>query len=201
MAALAAHEGHHVMTPDFKAAYLNAHMKGPPVEMLLTSEVATLLCRIDNKHKQYLYGCVHSAVLWYEEIASTLQAIGFTMNPYDVCSFNRVHEDTVDRALVYVDDLSITSRSEKVLVSISDNLRSKYEAVTIRLGVQHNFLGIQWDFEVPGEVKLSMKGYVSDIITKYNVKSKCHTPATDNLFVSDTTSPLLSCGKKESYHS
>jgi Reverse transcriptase (RNA-dependent DNA polymerase) len=201
MAALAAHEGHHVMTPDHKAAYLNAHMIGPPVEMLLTSEVATLLCRIDNKHKQYLYGCVQSAVLWYAELASTLQAIGFTKNPYDVCSFNRVHEDTVDRVLVYVDDLSITSRSEKVLFNISDNLRSKYEAVTIRLGVQHNFLGIQWDFEVPGEVKLSMKGYVSDIITKYNVKSKCHTPATDNLFVSDTTSPLLPFEKKESYHS
>jgi Reverse transcriptase (RNA-dependent DNA polymerase) len=215
MAALAAHEGHHVMTLDHKAAYLNAHMKGPPVEMLLTSEVATLLCRIDNKHEQYLrpdgkiavrlkkalYGCVQSAVLWYEELASTLQAIGFTKNPYDVCSFNRVHEDTVDRVLVYVDDLFITSRSEKVLVNISDTLRTKYEAVTTRLGVQHNFLGIQWDFEVPGEVKLSMKGYVSDIITKYNVKSKCHTPATDNLFVSDPKSPLLSWEKKEAYHS
>ena len=78
MAALVAHEGHHVMT-------LNAHMKGPPVKMLLTSEVATLLCRIDNKHEQYLrpdgtiavrlkkalYGCVQSGVLWYEELAST----------------------------------------------------------------------------------------------------------------------------------
>jgi hypothetical protein len=85
MAALVAHEGHHVMTLDHKAAYLNAHMKGPPVEMLLTSEVATLLCRIENKHEQYLrpdgkiavrlkkamYGCVQSGVLWYEELAST----------------------------------------------------------------------------------------------------------------------------------
>lgn len=85
MAAIAAH-GHHIMSLDHKAAYLNAAMKGPRREMLLTPEVAKILCRLDPQHKRFLrpdrkivvmlkkalYGCIQSAVLWYQELASTL---------------------------------------------------------------------------------------------------------------------------------
>lgn len=42
-AAVAAQQGHHVMTLDHKAAYLNARMEGPPVTMQLDSGVASLL--------------------------------------------------------------------------------------------------------------------------------------------------------------
>lgn len=54
MAAIAAHEGHYVMTLDHKAAYLNAVMSGPPGDMLLTPEVAAILCRLDPSHKRFL---------------------------------------------------------------------------------------------------------------------------------------------------
>jgi Reverse transcriptase (RNA-dependent DNA polymerase) len=158
MAALAAHEGHHVMSLDHKAAYLNASMKGPLVMMLLTAEVSPLLCGIDSSHKKFLrtdgkiavrlkialYGCVQSAVLWYEELASTLVDIGFKRNPYDICSFNRSRSGTVGRILVYVDDLLITLQSNQVLIDISETLRRKYEAATTKMGSEHNFLGIKW---------------------------------------------------------
>ena len=118
MAALAAREGHHVMSLDHKAAYLNADMTGTPVEMLLSPEVAEILCGIDIKYEKYvrkdrkiavrlkkaLYGCVQSAVLWYNELTSTLESIGFSRNPYDTCSFTRARDNTFDRILVYVDD-------------------------------------------------------------------------------------------------
>jgi hypothetical protein len=78
MAALAANEGHHVMSLDHKAAYLNADMTGSPVEMLLSPEVAEILCGIDMMYGKYvrkdgkiavrlkkaLYGCVQCGVLW-----------------------------------------------------------------------------------------------------------------------------------------
>jgi hypothetical protein len=38
-----------VMTVDHKAAYLNADMQGPPVEMMLNSEVTDILCQIDPR--------------------------------------------------------------------------------------------------------------------------------------------------------
>jgi hypothetical protein len=86
------------MSLDHKAAYLNASMKGPPVMMLLTAEVSALLCRIDSSHKKFLrtngkiavrlkkalFGCVQSAVLWYEELSSTLVDIGLIRESYTI---------------------------------------------------------------------------------------------------------------------
>jgi hypothetical protein len=170
------------MTLDHKAAYLNAKMRGPPVDMLLTSEVAEILCRLDPCHKRFLcrdgkiavrlkkalYGCIQSAVLWYQELATALREMGFQENPYDICSFTRVRGDTIDKILVYVDDLFITSKDKHILTAISDTLKAKYAAVTNTIGDEHNFLGIHWDFRVSGQVSLSMDGFINDIIVQNN---------------------------------
>ena len=214
MAALAAKEGKHVMTLDHKAAYLNAAMDGPPVEMLISPDIAEILCDIDATYKKFvradkkiavslkkaLYGCVQSAMLWYKELTSTLENMGFIRNPYDTCSFLRVQNNSYDRILLYVDDLFIISESSLRLQAIAETLQSKYDAVTYRTGLQHDFLGIHWDFTNPGQASLSMDGYVDDIISKYNVTKKCSTPATDRLFHTQD-SPILTLAKRELFRS
>jgi hypothetical protein len=151
--------------------------------------------------KKALYGCIQSAVLWYNELASALEEMAFQKNPYDICSFTRVRGDTTDKILVYVDDLFITSKDEDTLVAISDTLKAKYGAITSTIGREHNFLGIHWDFRTNGQVSLSMDGYVKDIVSKYKITRKCSTPATDNLFKYDPLSPKLSKTKQEEFHS
>jgi hypothetical protein len=88
-----------------------------------------------------------------------------------------VNGDAMDGVLVYLDDLFITSNSKKVLENISNKFICKYEAVTSQVSIQHNFLGIDWDFSVLGDVTQSMKGFVNNIIIKYKVHKKCHAPA------------------------
>ena len=214
-AALAAHHHHHVMTIDFKAAYLNAEMKGTPVEMLLAPDIAEVLVGIDPSYATYvrsdkkiavrlrkaLYGFKQSAMLWYKELSSALEYLGFKRNPYDTCSFTRVRGTSTDRILVYVDDLFLTSDSEVELDTIATALRTKYGEVTSHKGPTHNYLGISWDFTVPDQVTLSMAGYVQEVLRKYGVTERYKTPATDNLFTSDTDSPLLSREKQELFHS
>ena len=203
MASLAAREGHYIMTFDHKAAYLNATMKGPDVQMMLTPEVADILCSIDPTYRKFqrkdkkitvrlkkaLYGCIQSAVLWYEELASTLERIGFVKNPYDICSFDRVRGHTTDRILVYVDDLFITSENQEILQTIADALKTSYGGITTTKGLHHAFLGIQWDFTIPGQVSLMMEGYISNVLTKYKISKTSISPATDNLFRSDRNNP------------
>jgi hypothetical protein len=103
--------------------------------------------------------------------------------------------------MVYVDDLMIVSRLPTVLTSIADALRTKYTEVTVKMGQEHDFLGIHWDFRVPGQVVLSMTGYIDNLLEKYKVKTKAKTPATDMLFVSDPLCPKLSKPKQEMFHS
>ena len=214
-AATAAHYHHHVMTLDHTAAYLNAKMTGPIVDMMLSVEVTDMLCEIDPANKQYvrpngkiyvrlkkaLYGCVQSAVLWYKELKNTLNTMGFTENAYDICSFSRSRGTSTDRLLVYVDDLFITSDSEKELDKIDKTLREKYGGVTSQKGRVHDYLGIRWDFTSEGQVLMSMEGYVKDIFAKYQNTKPRRTPANDHLFIVSDVSPQLSKAKQEMFHS
>ena len=155
-AAIAATRGEYVMTLDHKAAHLNASMAGHVVEMTIGNEVAELLCTVAPSHSKYLrhdgtiivklrkalYGCIESAVLWYKELSATLLDLGFSKNPYDQCSFTRNRSGEIDTILVYVDDLLLTSKSQLVLRTIADALRTKYKEVTVQEGYQHDFLGV-----------------------------------------------------------
>ena len=124
--------------------------------MLISPEVAEILCNIDPKYRIYLradkniavrlkkalYGCVQSAILWYEELTSTLQEMGFIRNPYNTCSFSRLQDGSNDRILVYVDDLFLISVSEQRLQIIAEKLTSKYDSVTYKTGNELDFLDI-----------------------------------------------------------
>jgi Reverse transcriptase (RNA-dependent DNA polymerase) len=89
-----------------------------------------------------LYGCIQSAVLWCEELFSTLEGLGYSKNPYDTCVFNKFSEGLKDTTLLDVDDLVITSKRQSVLNTVAAALRTRYGGVTIRSGQQHNVLGI-----------------------------------------------------------
>ena len=63
----------------------------------------------------------------------------------------------------------MTSDSTSVLQQLDAQLRAKYGGVTSKTWTAHDYLGIKWDFGVPGEVSMSMEGYINDIFKSYNV--------------------------------
>ena len=102
--ALAASEERQVCTADFTGAYLNASMKksGTAVRVRLNQLQSTLSVSLDRSYSKYLcsdgtivveldkamYGCIESALLWYETLRDSLVAIGMVCNPEDPCVFN-----------------------------------------------------------------------------------------------------------------
>ena len=203
------------MTLDHKAAYLNATMKGPEVKMMLSKEVSETLCEVCEDYRAYLrhngtilvqlqkalYGCIQSAVLWYEELSSTLEGLGYSRNPYDKCVFNKFSDGKTNTILVYVDDLLLTSSKQSDLDMVANALRDRYGGVTVKTGQVHDFLGINWDFRTPGEVSLSMEGYISNILNKYDVSKEAMTPVTEMLFRSNKSCPKLSHRLQQTFHS
>ena len=71
--------------------------------MRITKEVTSILTEIEPAFKPFtandgtlvveldkaLYGCIESALLWYQELVSFLSFTGFTPNLYDICVLNR----------------------------------------------------------------------------------------------------------------
>lgn len=93
-------EGRDVAFADIPGAYLYAKMKDF-VAMIITGEEVDILCKLkpewkfvvgEGKNKRLyfrlnkaLYGCVQSALLWYELYSETLESMGFEINPCDLC--------------------------------------------------------------------------------------------------------------------
>jgi hypothetical protein len=115
-----AKEARDVATADVVAAYLKAFMDDFVI-MKFTGESVDILCKMSPSHTKHvvleggtkvlyvilvkaLYGCVKSALLWYELFSGTLQGMGFELNPYDSCIANSTIGGKQCTIAWYVDD-------------------------------------------------------------------------------------------------
>jgi hypothetical protein len=100
-----ASEHRNVATVDFAGAYLHAEMKFFTL-LKVEGQLVDILCDVCEKYRKFvcykngkkvlylkllkaLYGCVKSALLWYDLFSSKLKELGFELNPYDLCVANK----------------------------------------------------------------------------------------------------------------
>jgi hypothetical protein len=213
VACIAAKERRSIRTIDIGGAYLNADISRHEILMELDQLISSILIEIDPSFAKFLrsngtivvslnkalYGCVESAKLWYNLISSVLIASGFSSNPLDSCIFNKDFNGDQCTVVIYVDDLFITCRNIDALDEIESLLKDNFKEIKSHNGLAHSYLGMTWDFSVPSQVKLTMAGYIDDILSESKIIGKVNTPATDNLFVvRDATN--LDVNAKGTYH-
>jgi Reverse transcriptase (RNA-dependent DNA polymerase) len=196
--AIAAHEHRHVAVVDIGGAFLHADMTaGVPGHMRLDKTMSDFLVSIDGKYKEYvsdkgtvtvllkkaLYWCVESAALWYENLSTTMKSMGYNRNDSDICTFNKRNvKGQQCTVCVHVDDLLITSVSKSIMNELTSRLGKRYGEISLTHGTVIDYLGMSLDFTVPGEARLTMAGYVQEILTTSGVTGTAKTPATDGLF-------------------
>jgi Reverse transcriptase (RNA-dependent DNA polymerase) len=195
--SIAAHEERKAAVVDIGGAFLNAEMKtGVAVHMRLDKAMSYLLLRLQPSYKRYqdvkgcivvrldraLYGCVESAALWYENLRDTMTTLGYERNPHDICVFNKTDErGTQCTATVHVDDLLITSTDEKMVEGLAEGLRLRYGEISKTNGSILNYLGVVLDFCTPGETRMTMKGFVEDMLHTGGGGGPRHPPLRDSL--------------------
>ena len=74
-----------------------------------------------------LYSCVPSALLWYKLNLTTLQNMGFELNPYDLCVANAIIDGKQCTICWYVDDNKISHMDPKVVAKKLKRLRQSLE--------------------------------------------------------------------------
>jgi hypothetical protein len=214
VAAIAAAENRKVGVCDIGSAYLNASIGDNVVFMRLDETITRILCELDESHKEAvrpdgtsvvqlikaLYGCIESSKLWGEELTSALTSDGFTRNDQDPCVMNKTHDGNQVTVCFHVDDLLITCVSEVAIDDVVAKLRSRYGEVSYERSDKVSYLGIGLQFNVAGEVSLSMDGYVRDVLSAAGDGPKFATPALSLLF-EVRESELLPPPKKEEFHS
>ena len=148
-----------------------------------------------------LYGCVQSALLWYELSSSTLKEMGFKLNPYNLCMANTTINDKQCTICWYVDDNKVSHVDSKVVDSVIEKIERKFGKMSQTRGEKHEFLGMEIIFQ-DKKVSVSMKKHVLKAINSFNedLIRDAATPATNHLFkVRDV--PKLDEKKAENFHS
>ena len=215
VAGIAAKEHRNVAVMDIGGAYLNAHMK-EEVLMRLDPEVSALLIKLDPSYKQFLtpdgciivkllkaiYGCIESALLWFEHLRGSLLSLGFTQNEIEPCVFNRLASDGIHQCTVciYVDDLFTSCVLKEELELLRDQLIKIYKEIKFIDDKTLPYLGMQFDYSVDGCVKITMPGYVDELLDSLEITGTAVTPASLYLFDVRDDIPLLDADAKKEFH-
>jgi len=205
VASIAAREGRSVVVMDIGGAFLNADITstGVKVHMRLDKVLTAMLVLVSPKHSQFveeqgtsvvqldkaLYGCVEAAALWYANLCSTLDLDGFSPNPYDPCVFNKMGSGGAQVTVVmHVDDLFVSSKSDVDIEKFENYMRGVYTEIKVSKGKVLDYLGMTFDYVVPGQVSITMDNCEQDILAECGVWTMRQTPAASTLFnVRDTT--------------
>lgn len=212
--AIAAYEKRKVKTLDFTAAYLNAQMK-KKVFMKINKTITNFLLELKGdwspfvdikgeltvRLKKALYGCLESAVLWYEKLVSFMKSIGFNVSGYDKCVLFKIYDDgTHFLVIIYVDDLFMTCIVEKYIDELVDLIRNEFKEVTVNNESIFTYLGMLFNFSIPGKALISMPNFTRDILELCDVQGTKPTPANDK-FLDEDNSKILNLVEQKSFHS
>ena len=86
-----------------------------------------------NKNTLYLqltralYGCMQSALLWYNTFKSCLENMGFKINPYDPCVANKCINEKQCTVCWYVDDTKISHEDKGVVDHVIQSKKKIWE--------------------------------------------------------------------------
>jgi len=214
IAAIAAAESRHAVTLDIGGAYLNADMI-EEVLMLISKELADILVKSNPQFKPYqredgtiivrldkaLYGCVESGKLWNMKITKQLISMGYKQNAYEECVFNRTENGVQCTIVLFVDDLKITCVDKSMIDNDVKILKECFQEITVHEGDNHSYLGMNFDYSERFRVKVTMKGYIDDMMSQYNVEGYATSPAAETLFQIDEESPALDAEQLAVFHS
>jgi len=217
-----AYEKRDVVTFDVPGAYLHADIPDDKRLFLrLRDEFVDMMCSVNptfTKHVivdkktgkkilylkvlKAIYGCIESALLWYDLFSSTLVNLGWTINKVDRCVANKIingHQATI---AWYVDDGKLSHIDPKVNDAILDDLKQHFGDLTINRGTQHTFLGMNLRITDDRLIKIQMKEQIQEAITRFGepVSGTASTPAGSNLF-RDIEATSLSEEQSETFHS
>jgi Reverse transcriptase (RNA-dependent DNA polymerase) len=170
-----------VATADVVGAYLNADMPDFTL-MKLTGVTVDIMIEVDNMYKgiityknnkpvlylqlkKALYGCVQSAILWYDLFSNTLKVMGFELSPYDPCVANKIIEGTQCTIVWYVDNKKIFHVNPDVVLLIIQKIEKRFGKMTVTRGPKHTFLGMNITFNGDETVNIVMDDYLRESVT------------------------------------
>ncbi len=138
-----------------------------------------------------------SPKIWYDTISKVLVTAGLEASTIDPCLFKG--NDCL--VAIYVDDLLICGKTQKVVDDIKAALNFKFKMKD--LGFPEIFLGVTVQSLDGGDIKLSMLNFIDKNMTEHGVVKlgKVDTPMVKGFDPYDENSPELSAEEQTKFRS
>ena len=168
------------VAPEIYSKYVSINLKG---------ELVLYVCLLN-----VLYGIIRVALLYYKHFVCNITVIGFKLNLYNPCDANKIMQGEQLTIVWHVDDLKVSHKKYAFMSHMAKWLKVKYEqifddrsgAMTITHGKIHDYLGMQLDFSMLREDKVTMIPYIKEIVTLFeqydDSKHTTKTPVSEHLF-------------------
>ena len=150
----------------------------------LTGRAVETLCDISSDYEQYvtkengkrvlylrlkkaLYGCMQSAILWYNTFKGCLLDMGFKLNKYDPCVANKMVNGKQCTICWYVDDTKISHVDPGVVDDVITKIEERFGKMVVTRGKKHNFVGMDIEFKDNGPVQILMQEYIKECFVAF----------------------------------
>ena len=139
---------------------------------------------------------------WYNTLSTYLVKLGFKANPRDECVFNMPYEGQ-QLILLHVDDLMILCEYQSGIDYVITSLNKEYSRANVYDKLTLDYLGMLFNFSVPGEVSIGMGKMVQEFLDEVAVAvdARAETPAAHYLYNVDNENQSLSNNEKDNLHS
>jgi hypothetical protein len=197
MLGIFAKDAMEVTTGDVPSAFLHADLE-PATEhvMILDRNTTEIVCELDPTYLPFvrpdgsclvtldkaLYGLIEAPRLWHDHISKKLAAMGFEQNKIEPCLFYYCLHGIVCFIILYVDDIFVACNKSVFSKLVFEYIDCHYPGIIWKTGQHHSYVGLEINFAIPGQVTLSMTGFVNDLLTSTNTVGTCKSPAGDHLF-------------------
>ena len=154
-----------------------------------------------------LYGCIESVLLWYELYATTLEEMGFKINPYDKCVANKMIEGKQCTICWYVDDNKILHENEVVVTNVLNDMEKKFGKLAVSRGDTHDLLGMKIELDRKDKtIKIDTKVHLEEAMTMFEqagdmVEGSAATPGNNHFFKIKENCEELEGNKADIFHS
>jgi hypothetical protein len=198
-----AFEGRNFAIIDVPGAFLSANMD-KEVIMTIRGRLAELMAKaapniyikyitIDAnnqpilyvKLQKALYGCIRSALLFYQKLVGDLKSQGFELNPYDPCVANKMINGKRFTLTWNVDEIKMSHDDHKWVTRVIDWLKGIYgDNMHVSRGLVHDYLRMTLDYSTKGEVNVTMVDYLKGVLGDFPeaITGSAPTTASERLF-------------------
>ena len=124
--------------------------------------------------KKSLYGLRQAGRSWYVKLDNALRKYGAAPTMSDPFSFQIGSGEDVTLIVVYVDDILITSRSQKKIAELGRKLATDFEVKD--LGPVSYCLGIEFS-QTKTQISMRQRGYITELLLRFGM-TECKPVST-----------------------